>query len=49
LIPLAPIGVRLGFYLLHKVRTELIYRICYSFLFIAGGYLFTEGVRGVTS
>ena len=49
LVPLAPIGVRLGFYLLHKVSAQLIYRICYTFLFIAGGYLLIQGIRGVAS
>jgi uncharacterized membrane protein YfcA len=31
LMPLAPVGVRLGFYLLHKVSEQTIYRICYLF------------------
>ncbi len=49
LVPLAPIGVRLGFYLLHKVSTQLIYRICYTFLFLAGGHLLIQGLRGVAA
>jgi uncharacterized membrane protein YfcA len=47
LIPLAPVGVRLGYYLLHKVSAELVYKICYTFLFIAGGYLLIQGLNGV--
>ncbi|NIB44462.1 sulfite exporter TauE/SafE family protein [Pseudomaricurvus alkylphenolicus] len=43
LIPLAPIGVRLGYFLLHKVEEALIYRLCYCFLFIVGAKLLVEG------
>ncbi len=31
LLPLAPIGVRLGYVLLHRVSQTLIYRLCYFF------------------
>ncbi|GAB3108706.1 sulfite exporter TauE/SafE family protein [Aestuariicella hydrocarbonica] len=44
LIPLAPIGVRLGFYCLHKVSEQLIYRLCYFFLMVVGVKLLWEGV-----
>ena len=46
LVPLAPIGVRLGYFLLHKVSTILVYRICYAFLFVAGGNLLVQGLSG---
>jgi uncharacterized membrane protein YfcA len=47
LMPVAPIGVRLGFYLLHKVSEIIIYRICYFFLFIVGIKLLADGGLGV--
>ncbi|MBD2858292.1 sulfite exporter TauE/SafE family protein [Spongiibacter sp. KMU-158] len=43
LMPLAPIGVRLGYFLLHKVDEKQIYRICYFFLFIVGLKLLGDG------
>jgi hypothetical protein len=43
LMPLAPIGVRLGYYLLHKVSEAFIYRLCYFFLFIVGVKLLFDG------
>ncbi|ROS01925.1 hypothetical protein EDC56_2374 [Sinobacterium caligoides] len=46
LLPLAPLGVRLGYYLLHKVDEQWVYRLCYFFLMVAGGKLFYEGVIG---
>jgi uncharacterized membrane protein YfcA len=46
LIPLAPVGVRLGFYLLHKVSEQTIYRICYFFLFVVGVKLLFDGCVG---
>jgi uncharacterized protein len=48
LIPLAPVGVRLGFHLLHKVSEQLIYRICYFFLFVVGLKLLADG-SGLTA
>ncbi len=47
LMPVAPVGVRLGFYLLHKVSEVSIYRICYFFLFVVGVKLLIDGGRGV--
>ncbi len=44
LLPLAPIGVRLGYFLLHKVDQKLVYRLCYFFLAIAGAKLLFEGI-----
>ncbi|WP_295874806.1 sulfite exporter TauE/SafE family protein [uncultured Zhongshania sp.] len=49
LMPLAPVGVRLGFYLLHKVSEKTIYRICYFFLFIVGIKLLFDGGQGAWS
>ncbi|MBQ0719149.1 MAG: sulfite exporter TauE/SafE family protein [Gammaproteobacteria bacterium] len=43
LMPLAPIGVRLGYFLLHKISEVLVYRICYFFLMVVGLKLFIDG------
>jgi len=45
LTPLAPLGVRLGYFLLHKVSEERVYLICYFFLMAIGLKLFYEGGR----
>lgn len=47
LMPLAPIGVKLGVYLLHKVSEKWFYWACYGFLFIAGLKLVHEGVTNL--
>ena len=47
LMPVAPVGVRLGYYLLHKVSEQLIYRICYFFLFVVGVKLLFDGLLGL--
>lgn len=44
LLPLAPIGVRLGYYLLHKIDQIWIYRLCYFFLFVVGIKLLHDGL-----
>lgn len=49
LLPLAPVGVRLGFWMLQRSDEQLIYRLCYIFLFLTGGKLFYEGVKGLVS
>ncbi|GAA6131644.1 sulfite exporter TauE/SafE family protein [Halopseudomonas sabulinigri] len=49
LLPLAPIGVKLGFWMLQRSNEQLIYRLCYLFLFFTGGKLFIEGVMGLVS
>jgi hypothetical protein len=49
LAPLAPIGVRLGYFLLHKISEQLVYRICYFFLFVVGIKLLYDGGTGVIS
>ncbi len=46
LIPIAPIGVRLGYYLLHKIDEKLVYQISYLFLFAVGVKLLWSGVQG---
>jgi len=43
LMPLAPIGVKLGVLMLHKVSQDVVYRLCYLFLFISGCKLFWDG------
>ena len=48
LMPLAPAGVRVGYYLLNKVSEYQIYRLCYVFLFIVGFKLLYEGFQGVS-
>lgn len=47
LMPLAPIGVALGYFLLNKVSVTMIYRISYFFLFLAGGSLLYKGSIGL--
>ena len=45
LLPLAPIGIRMGFWLLQRSNQELIYRLCYIFLFFTGCKLLYDGIR----
>ena len=47
LLPLAPVGVRFGYYFLEKVNDKTIYTICYWFLLIVGIKLLWDGGRGV--
>ncbi|WP_373186342.1 sulfite exporter TauE/SafE family protein [Halopseudomonas sp.] len=49
LLPLAPIGVRMGFWLLQRSNEKLIYQLCYIFLFLTGGRLFYQGATGLYS
>ncbi|UAW97385.1 sulfite exporter TauE/SafE family protein [Halopseudomonas nanhaiensis] len=49
LLPLAPIGVRMGFWMLQKTNEQLIYKLCYIFLFITGGKLLYEGILTLTA
>lgn len=44
LIPLAPLGVKLGVILLHRVSQAVIYRLCYLFLFLSGIKLSVDGL-----
>jgi uncharacterized membrane protein YfcA len=45
LLPIAPVGVYLGIWLLHRVSQALVYRICYLFLAISGVKLLFDGLR----
>jgi len=45
LMPLAPIGVKIGVWLLHRTSQSLIYRLCYLFLFLSGIKLFLDGAQ----
>ena len=47
LMPLAPLGVKIGVWLLHRVSRTLVYRACYLFLFISGLKLFTDGIENI--
>jgi len=49
LIPLAPIGVRLGYFLLHRTSDRWIYGLCYFFLFVVGLKLLVDGGTGMLS
>lgn len=44
LIPLAPVGVKMGVWLLHRVSQDLVYKLCYLFLFISGAKLLYDGM-----
>ncbi|MBN2040922.1 MAG: sulfite exporter TauE/SafE family protein, partial [Spirochaetes bacterium] len=44
LMPLAPIGVKLGYIILNKIRQEVIYRYLYIVLFLSGLKLIYDSV-----
>lgn len=44
LMPLAPLGVRAGFHVLHRIEQRLLYRLLYAFLFFSGCKLLYDGV-----
>lgn len=44
LMPLAPVGVKLGYFLLNRVKQEIIYRILYILLFVSALKLLYDGV-----
>ncbi|MCL9773706.1 sulfite exporter TauE/SafE family protein [Vibrio methylphosphonaticus] len=44
LMPLAPVGVQLGVWLLHRVSQQWIYRLCYLFLLLSGIKLTIDGL-----
>lgn len=46
LLPLAPVGVGLGFRLLHRFEQVMIYRFIYGFLFLTGIKLLYDGWSG---
>ncbi|MBL4826643.1 MAG: sulfite exporter TauE/SafE family protein [Spongiibacteraceae bacterium] len=45
LVPLAPIGVRLGYMFLNKIEQEILYKIIYWGLFLSGLKLLVDGVK----
>lgn len=47
LLPLAPVGVRMGFWMLQRSNEKLIYQLCYVFLFLTGGKLLYDGLTGL--
>lgn len=47
LLPFAPLGVRLGVYLHHRVSDKWFYWSCYALLAVAGLKLVVEGARGI--
>jgi len=47
LMPLGPIGVKVGVLLLHKISQALVYRLCYLFLFISGVKLLWDGTQNL--
>lgn len=44
LSPLAPIGVKLGVWLFDRVSQQVVYRLCYTFLFVSGLKLSFDGL-----
>ncbi len=44
LMPLAPLGVSMGVWLLHRVSQTRIYQLCYLFLFLSGAKLSYDGL-----
>ncbi len=44
LIPFAPVGVKLGVWLLYRVSQEKIYSLCYFFLLLSGAKLIYDGI-----
>lgn len=47
LLPLAPLGVRIGYFLLHRINEKLIYQISYLSLLAIGIKLMAEGASGL--
>ncbi|PJC86812.1 hypothetical protein CSW98_07405 [Vibrio sp. HA2012] len=44
LMPLAPVGVRMGIHLLKITSQDQVYKICYFLLLLSGGKLFISGI-----
>ena len=44
LLPLAPIGIKLGNLVLHRVNQKIVYRFLYVALFCSGLKLFYDGI-----
>lgn len=47
LLPLAPVGVWMGFWMLQRSNEKLIYQLCYVFLFFTGCKLLYDGFTGL--
>ncbi|WP_022963218.1 sulfite exporter TauE/SafE family protein [Halopseudomonas pelagia] len=47
LLPLAPVGVKMGFWMLQRSNEKLIYQLCYVFLFFTGCKLLYDGFTGL--
>ncbi|OLQ87845.1 hypothetical protein BIY21_16560 [Vibrio ponticus] len=47
LMPIAPIGVKMGVWLLHRCSNETVYTLCYSLLVLSGSNLFIDGVAAL--
>jgi len=47
LMPVVPIGVRLGFFVLQNISERTVYRVTYFFLFVVGSKLLIEGGAGI--
>lgn len=47
LLPLAPIGIKLGVWMHHKVSNDIFYTICYVALFFTGLKLIYDGIVGL--
>lgn len=43
LMPLAPVGVKLGHFMVRRINTQWFYRVCFFFLFVVGLKLLFEG------
>ena len=47
LMPFAPIGFLIGYYLTNKIDSDTFYKITYSCLMVLGFKLLYEGVQGI--
>jgi hypothetical protein len=44
LVPLAPVGILLGVWLMKRIPQELFYRLCYAMLLVVGAKLLYDGI-----
>ena len=49
LLPLAPIGVRIGYWIIHQLDPSIIYRAIYILLFISGAKLLYDGGAAISA
>lgn len=49
LLPLAPVGIALGIWLMRRLEEDLFYRICYGLLLVLGAKLLYDGLRAITA